>query len=242
MKTDKELLRRSPLAALAISFAMSILVVTAAIGADPSVVLSAAGWKESTHGRWSSRPERKVEIEGNRLSGEFVLPPGSGVAWEKKGNWDTAAGAALSFEFSADAANRSSEDYKEFETRFPVSVTVVFGKDSQDLSWRERVLDYPRKFWHGFPLVGIRLVYAYGNRIPVGSMYRTTDEETVFILAGEDEKGKTVKAARTLKDDFLAAYGRPPKGPVTGIIVSAVRPSGERGKLTGRVLISLPGP
>ena len=239
---DKRCSRRSPLESVAISIALLMLGVAVATGADPSSTLSADGWKESTHGRWSSRPERKVVTGEKGLSGEFVLPPGSGVAWEKKGNWDTAVGATLSFEFSADAANQSSEDYKEYETRFPVSVTVVFGKDTQDLSWKERVLDYPLKYWHGFPLVGIRLVYAYGNRIPVGSMYRTTDEETVFILAGEDEKGKAVKAVRNLKEDFLAAYGRLPKGPVTGIIVSAVRPSKERGNLTGRVLISLPGP
>lgn len=239
---NKGCFRRSFLPAALWSLALLLLSVAAAGGADPHAVLSAAGWEESTPGRWNSLPERKVEVVGSRLSGEFMLPPGSGVSWEKKGTWDPAAGGTLSFEFSADATNPSSEDYREFRTRFPVSVTAVFGKDSQDITWRTRFLDFFRKVRHGFTPGGVRLVYAWGNRVPVGSMYRTGEEETVFILAGEEERGKTVRAKRNLREDFMAAYGRYPKGPVTGIVVRAERPSKEKGKLAGRVDLALPGP
>ncbi len=225
--------------------AILALLVLAALaspspGVDPESVLSAAGWEESTSGRWNSLPERKVEARGGTLSASFVLSPGSGVEWEKKGGWDPAAGAALSLEFTVDGTNRSSDDYREFKARFPVSVTAVYGGESQGLTWRKRVGAFFRRIWNGFPPGGIRLTYAFGNAAPEGSMYRTDDEETVFILAGEDDKGKKIQARRDLKEDFLAAYGRNPKGLVTRIIVRAQRPSKEKGSLKGSVVLKLP--
>ncbi len=234
-------LGRSCIAAVLGSLVLLVLYGDAH-GADASAAMTAAGWKEQVHGRWGSRPDRKVVVGDKGLAGEFVIPPGGALSWEKQGPFDLAAGSRLVFEFSSDATNPSSEDYKEFETRFPVSVTVVFGKDSQDIPWKSRAVDLSLKVWKGFPPGGIRIVYAYGNKAPVGSMYRTAEEEAVFILAGEEEKGKTIKAARDLKTDFFAAFGRLPKGPVTGIIVSAERPSKERGKLAGRFGIALPAP
>ncbi|MBI5575839.1 MAG: DUF3047 domain-containing protein [Deltaproteobacteria bacterium] len=234
-------LRTARLAAI-LSLPMMLLSVAVAVGADPSPSLSAAGWEERTSGYWSSVPRIKAEANGNRLSAEFALPPGSGVSWSKKVALDNAAGGILAFEFSSDGTNSSSRDYKEFRTRFPVSVTVVFGKDSQELGWRTRFLYFFRKIRHGFPPGGIRLVYAWGNQVPVGSMYRTGEEETVFILAGEEDKGKTVRERRNLREDFMAAYGRYPSGPVTSIIVGAARPSGEKEQLMGRVVLTLPGP
>jgi hypothetical protein len=213
-----------------------------AAGADPASVLAAAGWKESTPGRWNRLPERKAVAADNALSGEFVLAPGTGIAWEKKGTWDLPAGPFLSFEFASDGTNPSSEDYREFKARFPVSVTAVYGKDSQGLPWKKRVIDFFRKIRRGFPPGGIRLTYAFGNRVPVGSMYRLGEEETVFILAGEEEKGKKIQAKRNLKEDFQAAYGRDPKGPVTRIVVRAERPSRETGPIRASVRITLPAP
>jgi hypothetical protein len=233
--------RRPILHALPVLLFLLVLPVPSR-GADPASALSAAGWEESTPGRWNSLPERTVEARDKELSAGFVLFPGSGVAWEKKGTWDLAAGAVLSFEFISDGTNPSSEDYREFKARFPVSVTAVFGRDSQDLTWKRRLGDFFRRIWSGFPPGGIRLTYAYGNRAPAGSMYRTDEEETVFILAGEEEKGKKIRAKRDLKEDFLAAYGRPPKNPVTRIIVRAERPSKEKGNLKGGVVLTLPGP
>lgn len=225
-------------------FALPILTfcLSGVRAAEPSAALSAAGWEESTPGRWNRLPERKVEAAGNRLSGEFVLVPGSGVSWEKKVSWDNATRGDLAIEFLATGTNPSSRDYREFDTRFPLSVTVVFGKDSQELGWRTRFLDFFRKVWSGFPPRGIRLVYAWGNQVPVNSMYRTADEETVFTLAGEDEKGKAIQSSRDIRKDFMAAYGRYPKGPATRIIVSAVRPSKEKGEIRGRVTVILPVP
>jgi len=139
-----------------------------------------------------------------------------------------------------DGTNRSSDDYREFKARFPVSVTAVFGGESQDLKMRKRIGAFFRRIWNGFPPGGIRLTYACGNVAPTGSMYRTDDEETVFILAGEDDKGRKIQAKRNLKEDFLAAYGRDPKGLVTRIIVRAERPSKEKGSLKGGVVLTLP--
>jgi hypothetical protein len=219
-----------------------LFLPAAAPGADPSSVLAAAGWGESTPGRWNRLPERKAVAADNALSGEFVLSPGTGVAWEKKGVWNLPAGAVLSFELTSDGTNPSSEDYREFKARFPVSVTAVFGKDSQGLPWKKRVTDFFRRVWRGFPPGGIRLTYAFGNRVPVGSMYRLGEEETVFILAGEEEKGKKIQAKRNLKEDFQAAYGRDPKGPVTRIVVTAERPSKEQGPIRASVRLTLPAP
>jgi hypothetical protein len=233
---------RRPIRYALLSLLFLLLLPVPAPGADPARGLSAAGWEESTSGRWSRLPERKVDVRDKGLSAGFVLSPGNGVAWEKKGTWELVAGAMLAFEFSSDGTNPSSEDYRVFDARFPISVTAVFGKDTQDLSWKKRLADFFRRIWSGFPPRGIRLTYAYGNRAPVGSMYRTDEEETVFILAGEEEKGKKIQAKRDLKEDFLAAYGRPPKGPVTCIIVRAERPSKEKGNLKGSISLTLPGP
>ncbi len=43
-------------------------------------------------------------------------------------------------------------------------------------------------------------------------MYRLWEEETVFILAGPEEAGKKISTARQPRNDFRAAYGRPPEG------------------------------
>lgn len=210
--------------------------------ADPGAALAAAGWEESTPGRWSFLADRKVDPGPGRFSAEVTSSPGTGVAWEKEGTWDASKGAVLSVEILSGGTNARSDDYRKFRARFPVSVTAVFGKDRQELPWRTRVAEFFRKIANGFPPSGIRLTYAFGNRAPVGSMYRLADEETVFILAGEEEKGKKVSSRRNLAEDFLAAYGRPPSGPVTAFLVQAERPRGERGPLSTGVSVTLPGP
>jgi hypothetical protein len=209
-------------------------------GADAASSLTAAGWEETTPGRWSRLAERKADAGGKTLSAEFVLSPGSGVAWEKKGSWTPGPESALSLEFSCDGTNLTSDDYKETGASFPVFVTAVFGEDSEDVPFKTRIAGFFRHLWHGFPPGGIRLTYAVGNRVPVGSMYRMGAEQTVFILAGEEEKGKTIQAKRNLREDFIAAYGRPPKGPVTRIVAGGQRPSKEKGTLKGRVVLALP--
>lgn len=214
----------------------------AAGAADQGSALAASGWEEHTPGRWNSRADRKTGIRADGLSAEVALSPGTGVSWEKKGNWDPAKGGVLSLELSSSGTNGRSKDYRRFDARFPASVTAVFGKDRQDLPWKTRIAGFFREVLHGFAPGGIRLTYAFGNRAPVGSMYRLAEEETVFILAGDEEKGKKVRSDRNLKDDFLAAYGRPPKGPVTAFVVRAERPRGERGPLSASVNVTLPGP
>ena len=71
-------------------------------------------------------------------------------------------------------------------------------------------------------------------------MYRLEEEETVFILGGEEERGKKINVVRKIREDFRAAYGREPRGPVTRILVSATRPSGEDGQVEVEIRISSP--
>ena len=99
-----------------------------------------------------------------------------------------------------------------------------------------------KQLWNGFTPSGIRLTYAWGNGLPVGSMYRLWEEETVFVVAGPEEAGKTISSTRRLGDDFRAAYGRPPNGPVTEVRVSARRPSREKGSVHASITVRFPAP
>ena len=147
---------------------------------------------------------------------------------------------SITVELFSEGNNASSEAYSRGSAHFPVAVTAVFGKDSLDLPFRRRVLDFFSNLRHGFPPGGIRLTYAWGNDAPTGSMFRPVDEETVFVLAGEDERGKRIAATRDLAADFRAAYGRDPKGPVTRFIVRAGRPPEEKGPVKAGVRLALP--
>ncbi|HSE14102.1 MAG TPA: hypothetical protein VLB08_00790, partial [Candidatus Deferrimicrobium sp.] len=101
---------------------------------------------------------------------------------------------------------------------------------------------FMKQIWNGFTPSGIRLTYAWGNGLPVGSMYRLWEEETVFIVAGPEEAGKTISSTRRLADDFQASYGRPPKGPVTEVRVGARRPSGQKGPVRASITVRFPAP
>ena len=199
-----------------------------------------AGWEESTPGRWNSLPERRVKAEGDSFQADVVLAPGTGVLWEKKVNTGLSPGDVLVIEMVSSGTNRTSRDYERYKAHFPVSVTVVFGKDSMDIPWKERVGDFFRDIWYGFPPGGIRLTFAFGNSAPVGSMYRLGEEETVFLLGSKGEQGKRIRISRDLKEAFRAAYGRDPRGPVTRILVSAQRPSREKGPIETEIHLSSP--
>jgi hypothetical protein len=71
-------------------------------------------------------------------------------------------------------------------------------------------------------------------------MYRLWEEETVFIVAGPEEAGKTISSIRRLGDDFRAAYGRPPNGPVTEVRASARRPSRMKGPVHTSITVRFP--
>ena len=228
---------RPVLASLA---AMLLLLPGSILRAEGTEEARKAGWEESTPGRWNSLPERKVEAGGDSFRADVVLPPGTGVRWEKKVNKTLSPGDALVIEMVSSGRNGTSRDYDRYKARFPVSVTVVFGKDSVDLPWKKRTGDFFRGIWHGFSPGGIRLTFAFGSDAPVGSMYRLGEEETVFLLAGEGELRKQIHVSRDLKEDFLAAYGRDPKGPVTRILVSAIRPSREDGPIDVTLSITSP--
>ena len=197
-----------------------------------------AGWEERTPGRWNSFPERNVDAGEGFFRAEVALDPGTGVLWEKRIKRDLSPEDFLSIEMVSRGINRTSRDYRRDEARFPLSVTIVFGEDSMGLPWKKRAGNFFRGIWRGFTPGGIRLTFAYGNETPVNSMYRLEEEETVFILGGPEELGKKIERSRKITEDFRAAYGRDPKGPVTRILVSAIRPSGEEGQFGVKVRIS----
>ncbi len=199
-----------------------------------------AGWEEDTPGRWNSLAERTVEAGDDFLRADIVLIPGTGVRWEKRIKKDPGLEEILAIELVSNGINRTSRDYRRFEAGFPCSVTVVFGEDSVDRPWKERFKDFFREVRHGFAPGGIRLTYAWGNEVPVESMFRLGEEETVFVLGAEGERGKRMGGERRIKEDFRAAYGRDPRGPVTRILVSAVRPSGEEGRIEVGIRLSSP--
>jgi len=199
---------------------------------------SASGtWEASTPGRWESLPERHAGPTDNGISLEVTMPPGTGVSYRRNGRWEPAPAA---IRFTADNVNARANDYLPGEAVFPASVTFVFGDDSLKMGARRRVGLFFKQLWNGFTPSGIRLTYAWGNGLPVGSMYRLWEEETVFVVAGPEEAGKTISSTRRLGDDFRAAYGRPPKGPVTEVRVSARRPSREKGTVRGSITVRFP--
>ena len=234
MRNRKVLLGCAPLAALLLlSFPSSLF-------AAGTLEARKAGWEEGTPGRWNSLPERNVAAGAGFFRAEVALSPGTGVFWEKELKKDLLPEDTLSIEMVSKGINRTSRDYRRDEVHFPLSVTVVFGEDSMGLPWKKRVSDFFREVRRGFTPGGIRLTFAYGNETPVNSMYRLEEEETVFILGGEEERGKRISVTRKIKEDFQAAYGRAPRGPVTGILVSATRPSEEDGQVDVEIHLSSP--
>jgi len=191
-------------------------------------------WDESAAGRWESLPERHVGATDNGISVEVTMSPGTGVSYRRIGRWEPAPAA---LRFAADNVNVRGNDYLPGEAIFPASVTFVFGKDSLKLGAKKRIGLFLRQLWNGFTPSGIRLTYAWGNGLPVGSMYRLWEEETVFVVAGPEEAGKTISSTRRLGDDFRAAYGRPPNGPVTEVRVSARRASREKGPARASITV-----
>jgi len=198
---------------------------------------TAHGWNVSAARWWGSLPELRSGFSDNGISVEMTLRPGTGVTCSRSGRWakDNAV-----LQFSTDTVNPGGNEYRVGETYFPASATFVFGKDSQDLGVKQRIWLFFRELWYGFRPSGIRLTYAWGNRLPVGSMYRLWEEETVFILAGPEEVGKKIATTRRLSEDFHAAYGRAPKGPVTEMLVEAVRPSREKGPAHTSITLRYP--
>lgn len=198
-------------------------------------------WKESTPGLLRSLPERNVEALDNGVRASFKLAPGQGIVLERDERRPVDNGATLALELTASGTNPSSRDYVPGKAAFAVAVTVVFGDDTVGRPFRSLLYDFFTGPWYGLFSRGIRLTYAWGNDAPVMSMYRLVEDETVFILAGSDEKGKTVAVTRNLRQDFEAAYARGPRGPVTKMIVRAERPSADNGAIAAGALLAIPG-
>jgi len=218
-------------------FLLGVTMLCLAGGRAFAVDPSAGKWEESTPGRWVSLPERHSGGTDNGISVEVTMLPGTGVSYRRTGRWEPAPAA---LRFSVDNVNAGVNDYLPAEEAFPASVTFAFGNDSLKLGVRRRVGLFFKNLWNGFPPPGIRLTYAWGNGLPVGSMYRLWEEETVFVVAGPEEAGKTISSTRRLGDDFRAAYGRPPKGPVTEVLVSARRPSRDKGPIHATITVRFP--
>ncbi len=195
------------------------------------------GWRRSGDGLWGSRPEIHAGFSEKGIALEMKLPPGTDVAYSRDGSW---AADNASVTMSTEPVAPGGNEYRPGEAEFPASVTFVFGRDSLPMGRLARMAAFFRKLRHGFRPSGIRLTYAWGTRVPVGSMYRLWEEETVFILAGREEAGKRIDAVRSLAADFHAAYGRPPRGPVTKVLVEAERPSGEKTPANTSIAVRFP--
>ncbi|MBP2673234.1 MAG: hypothetical protein H6Q84_74 [Deltaproteobacteria bacterium] len=193
-----------------------LAAVPALSGDEPS-----HGWKRSSAGFWTGFPEVRSGFSDNGIALELSLRPGTGVTYSRDGSW---ASDNAVLQMSTDVIFEGKNEYRTGEARFPASATFVFGKDALSLGTKERITLFFRHLWDGFRPSGIRLTYAWGTRLPVGSMYRLWEEETVFILGGAEEAGKKIVTARQLSRDFQAAYGRPPKGPVTKVLIEARMP------------------
>jgi Protein of unknown function (DUF3047) len=218
-------------------FLMGLIALLASSGRVLAAGEGPGKWDESSAGRWESLPERHVGSTDNGISVEVTMSPGTGVLYRRVGRWEPAPAA---LRLSADNVNVRGNDYLPGEAAFPASVTFVFGKDSMKLGAKKRLWLFMKQLWKGFTPSGIRLTYAWGNGLPVGSMYRLREEETVFVLGGPEEAGKTISSTRRLGDDFRAAYGRPPNGPVTEVRVTARRPSREKGPVRASVTVRFP--
>lgn len=206
-------------------------------GADAA---AEAGWREETRGDFGPPAHKAARAAPGSLEAAFVLPPGRRITWEKTGEWEVREGERIDIAFSCDRTNLTSADYREDKARFPVSIDVVFGRDSVEPAAKSRSWNPVRGIRRAFGSRGIRLVYACGNDAPAGSMYRLGDEVTVFILAGGEEGGGSVASPRDVVADFRAAYGRSPRGPVTKVSAAADRPSSEEGPVKGSVSLRLP--
>ena len=221
---------------------LSLLLLAALPASSGRIFAAGEGlgkWDESRAGRGESLPERHVGATDNGISVEATMRPNTGVSYRLVGRW--AAGSAT-FRFGVDNVNAVKNDYLPDEAIFPASVTFVFGNDSLNLGWKRRFVLFLTQLGKGFTPSGIRLTYAWGNGTPVGSMYRLWEEETVFVVAGPEEAGKTISSTRRLADDFSAAYGRPPKGPVTEVRVSARHRWSERRPLRASITLRFPAP
>ncbi len=232
---------RSALCLVALALAVLGMPSVPAAADNTAATLEAAGWAETSPGLFMSLPQRMAHVGRSEIGGDFVLGPGTRLVWDRRFAGAAGAGTSLKIEMRAEGANASSQDYRAHGASFPVSVTAVFGRDSVKLPARTRILDFFASFWYGFQPGGVRLTYAAGNVAPVGSMYRLSDEETVFVLVGDEERGRTITVHRDLIADFRAAYGRDPRGPVTRLIVRAERPSREKGTTKAGIRVVLPG-
>jgi hypothetical protein len=198
------------------------------------------GWEETAPGWRVPLPERTVEVLDNSVKGTFTLAPGTGVVLTRSGSFAIDRGESLEVALVSTGTNAASRDYAAGDVRFPVAVTAVFGRDALARPIRKRAMSALRGLRQGRSFEGIGLTYAWGNGVPVGSMYRLEENETVFILAGPDEAGRRVSDKRDLQRDFAAAYGRIPQGPVTRFIIRAERPIREEGPIRTEIHLVFP--
>lgn len=215
-------------ATLSLAFLLIFAVTLShAAGDDPK--MPTEGWVERSAGWLVSQPDVRLSSNSRRIAGESQLKPDSGISYERKIDPAAAPVTGLDLAIQADGCNLESLDYRPDDARFLFSATIGYGSDRQDIAWGKRALRFLERIWTGFPPAGIRLTYAWGCGAPVGSMYRLSPEETVFIVGGKDESGKRIESKRIAAADFEAAYGRPPKGPISDLVVRLDRPSKEKG-------------
>lgn len=226
---------------------LCLLLVLAATGPLPWVAQAAraetlpGGWSEDGNSAWESIPGKSVRAGEAALSVRADLPPGARATFGKEVAWRPAPGEPFFVEMQCGGPNRTSRDYREGDARFLFRATLVFGQDRRIRGFSARVGRFFRRMVRGFPPAGARLTYACGNGPPVGSMYRPSKEEAVFLLAAAEEGGGKVSTKRDLLADFRAAYASDPVGPVTRVLVALDRPGKEKGTVPVEGAIGMPG-
>ncbi|MEW6721478.1 MAG: hypothetical protein AB1346_13610 [Thermodesulfobacteriota bacterium] len=224
---------RKRMSGIAAVLAAAILFAAPAFPQDEA----SHGWSRSGIGLLEGLPEIRAGYSDNGIALELKMRPGTGVVFSRD---VPAAFDNVLLRMSTDPVRPGGNEYLPGNADFPVSVTLVYGRDRLKLGWTGRFLLFFKELRNGFRPSGIRLTYAWGTRLPVGSMYRLWEEETVFILAGPEEAGKTISSARRPADDFQAAYGRPPKGGVTKVLVRAEMPSGGKNGANTAITVRFP--
>ncbi len=226
---------------------LCLLPLLVALGPAPPIPQAAraetlpGGWSEDGNSAWDSIPGKSVRAGEAALSVRADLPPGARATFGKEVSWRPAPGEPFFVEMQCGAPNRTSRDYRDGDARFLFRATLVFGQDRRIRGFSARVGQFFRRMVRGFPPEGARLTYACGNGAPVGSMYRLSKEEAVFLPAAAEEGGRKASSKRDLLADFRAAYASDPVGPVTRILVGLDRPGKEAGTAPVEGAIGIPG-
>ncbi len=134
----------------------------------------------------------------------------------------------IEFSYRCDGVNQNESDYRVKEARYPIYVQVIFD-EKPDLSFRKYVALAFSAAWNRKIWTRRSLLYAFGNRIPKGSIVNSTVSVAIVSVGDETDVGKDVKVDRDLRKDFTLAYGKPPASGVYRIVIGFEGTDGKGG-------------